>query len=99
MAGYYEVAGGSYSVTVKRRGSYCEEEQEPTVKRHRGLLSLYTGCEVEQGATVTVKRRWGHEQIFLPTSRKVLPAFGTPCPVRSQIAQTIFHFDHFQVQG
>ena len=36
---------------------------------------------------------------FFPTSRKVLPTFGTYCPVRVQIAQTIVPFTHFQLQA
>ena len=32
---------------------------------------------------------------FLPTSRKVLPT----CPVGVQIAKTVVHFAHFQVQA
>ena len=35
---------------------------------------------------------------FLPTSRKVLPTFQRFCPVGVQIAQTVVHFAHFQVQ-
>ena len=36
---------------------------------------------------------------FLLTSRKVLSTFGTFCPIRVQIAQTIVHFAYFQVQA
>ena len=32
------------------------------------------------------------------TSREVLPTFGTFCPVRIWVAQTIDHFAHFEVQ-
>ena len=35
----------------------------------------------------------------VPTSRKVLPTFQTFCPVGVQIAQTVVHFAHFQVQA
>ena len=35
----------------------------------------------------------------LPTSRNVLPTFQTFCPVGIQVAQTVFHFAHFQVQS
>ena len=38
-------------------------------------------------------------QFFFPTSRKVLPTFQTFCPVGVQIAQTVVHFAHFQVQA
>ena len=35
----------------------------------------------------------------LPTSRIVLPTFQTFCPFGVQIAQTVIHFAHFQVQS
>ena len=37
--------------------------------------------------------------LFLPTSRHVLPIFQTFCPVGVQIAQTVVRFAHFQVQA
>ena len=37
--------------------------------------------------------------MFLPTSRKKLPTFQTFCLVGVQIAQTVVHFVHFQVQA
>ena len=36
---------------------------------------------------------------ILPTSRKVLPTFQTFCPVGVQIAKSVVHFAHFQVQA
>ena len=38
-------------------------------------------------------------KLFLPTSRKVLTTFQTFCPVGVQIAQTVVHFAHFEIQA
>ena len=38
-------------------------------------------------------------KLFLPTSGKVLSTFQTFCPVGVQVAQTVVHFAHFQVQA
>ena len=38
-------------------------------------------------------------KFVLPTSTKVLPTVQTFCPVGIQIAQTVVHFAHFQVQA
>ena len=40
-----------------------------------------------------------NKQKNLSSSRKVLPTFGTFCPVRGRIAQIKVYFAHFQVQG
>ena len=37
-------------------------------------------------------------EVFLPTSRNVLLTFQRFCPIGVQIAQTVLHFDHFQIQ-
>ena len=67
------------------------QSQSLTIAFHNCLLSLAVSSYLSQ--------LWLPWIIFLPTSRKVLPAFQIFSPGGVHFAQTAVHFAHFQVQA